>query len=186
MLGQPRTTQREEPKPSGFEKRLVARIIERGVPGHIRSDNGPEFTAIAVREWLARLDVKTLFIEPGSPWENGFNESFNGKLRDELLDREIFYTLEEARVLIGWWRDEYNHFRSAQLTGLCVPTSSTTREPCRSAKKSPNPLGVVRIRPSSSFSPVFSSTTQYAEYLSPRSTPIVSVIRFAMPISLGP
>ncbi len=100
-------------------------FIERGVPGHIRSDNGPELTAIAIREWLARLDVRTLFIEPGSPWENGYNESFNGKLRDELLDREIFYTLEEARVLIGWWRDEYNHFRPHSSLGYRPPAPET-------------------------------------------------------------
>jgi len=86
-------------------------FVDRGVPDYIRSDNGPEFTATAVREWLRRLDVKTLFIEPGSPWENGYCESFNGKLRDELLNREIFFTLEEARVLIEFWRREYNHFR---------------------------------------------------------------------------
>jgi putative transposase len=75
-------------------------FIFHGIPEHIRSDNGPEFTAKAVRKWLNRLGVKTLFIEPGSPWENGYIESFNGKLRDELLDREIFTTLEEAKVLI--------------------------------------------------------------------------------------
>jgi len=83
-------------------------FIFRGIPEHIRSDNGPEFTAKAVRKWLNRLGVKTLFIEPGSPWENGYIESFNGKLRDELLDREIFTTLDEARVLIEQWRREYN------------------------------------------------------------------------------
>jgi transposase InsO family protein len=86
-------------------------FVFRGIPEHIRSDNGPEFTARAVRKWLNRLGVKTLFIEPGSPWENGYIESFNGKMRDELLDREIFTTLAEAQVLIGQWRREYNHFR---------------------------------------------------------------------------
>ena len=86
-------------------------FIFRGIPEYIRSDNGPEFTAKAVRRWLNRLGVKTLFIEPGSPWENGYIESFNGKLRDELLDREIFTTLEEARVLIEQWRREYNQIR---------------------------------------------------------------------------
>ena len=73
-------------------------FLFRGIPEHIRSDNGPEFTAKAVRRWLGRLGVKTLFIERGSPWENGYIESFNGKLRDELLNREIFTTLEEAKV----------------------------------------------------------------------------------------
>ena len=86
-------------------------FIFQGIPEHIRSDNGPEFTAKAVRKWLSRLGVKTLFIERGSPWENGYIESFNGKLRDELLDREIFTTLEEAKVLIEQWRREYNQIR---------------------------------------------------------------------------
>ena len=86
-------------------------FILRGIPEYIRSDNGPEFTARAVREWLNRLGVKTLFIEPGSPWENGYIESFNGKMRDELLDREIFATLKEAKVLIEQWRREYNQVR---------------------------------------------------------------------------
>ena len=86
-------------------------FIFRGIPEHIRSDNGPEFTAKAVREWLNRLGVKTLFTERGSPWENGYIESFNGKLRDELLDREIFTTLEEAKALINQWRREYNQVR---------------------------------------------------------------------------
>jgi len=86
-------------------------FIFRGIPEHIRSDNGPEFTAKAIRSWLNRLGVKTLFIERGSPWENGYIESFNGKLRDELLNREIFTTLEEARVLIEQWRREYNQIR---------------------------------------------------------------------------
>ncbi len=90
---------------------LFELFIFRGIPEHIRSDNGPEFAAKAVRKWLARLGVKTLFIEPGSPWENGYIESFNGKLRDELLNREVFYTLQEAKVLIEQWRQEYNQVR---------------------------------------------------------------------------
>jgi transposase InsO family protein len=81
-------------------ERLAWLFVTRGVPKHIRSDNGPEFTAKVVRDWLAKVGVKTLFIEPGSPWENGYCESFNGKLRDELLAREVFYTLKEAKVLI--------------------------------------------------------------------------------------
>jgi putative transposase len=90
---------------------LFKLFIFQGIPEHIRSDNGPEFTAKAVRKWLSRLGVKTLFIERGSPWENGYIESFNGKMRDELLNREIFTTLEEAMVLIEQWRKEYNHIR---------------------------------------------------------------------------
>ena len=79
-------------------------VVKHGPPDHIRSDSGAEFTAIAVREWLERVGVKMLFIAPGSPWENGYNESFSGKLRDELLNMEIFYTLKEAKVLIESWR----------------------------------------------------------------------------------
>ena len=97
-------------------------IILRGaIPEHIRSDNGPEFTAKAVRAWLARLGVGTLFIEPGSPWENGYIESFNGKLRDELLNREVFTTLQEAKVLTGWWRREYNEIRPHSALGYKPP-----------------------------------------------------------------
>ena len=90
---------------------LYRLFLTRGTPEYIRSDNGPEFTAMAVREWLHDLEVSTLFIEPGSPWENGYIESFNGKLRDELLERELFDTLLEAQVLIEAWRQEYNHIR---------------------------------------------------------------------------
>jgi transposase InsO family protein len=86
-------------------------FIFRGIPDYMRSDNGPEFTAKAIRTWLQRLGVKTLLIEPGSPWENGYVESFNGKLRDELLNQEIFSSLEEARVLIEQWRKEYDQIR---------------------------------------------------------------------------
>ncbi len=86
-------------------------FVKRGIPAYVRSDNGSEFTAKVVRDWLTRLGVQTLFIEPGSPWENGYFESFIGKLRDELLNREIFYTLNEARVLIKDWRQHYNTIR---------------------------------------------------------------------------
>jgi transposase InsO family protein len=98
-------------------EQLFNLIVFRGIPEHIRSDNGPEFTAKAVRSWLNKLGVKTLFIEPGSPWENGYIESFNGKLRDELLNREIFTTLTEARVLIADWRKEYNKVRPHSSLG---------------------------------------------------------------------
>ncbi len=96
-----------------------------GPPDHIRSDNGAEFTAQAVRDWLGRVGVKTLFIEPGSPWENGYNESFNGKLRDELLNTEIFYTLKEAKVLIEQWRNHYNTVRPHSALGYRPPAPST-------------------------------------------------------------
>ena len=93
----------------------------RGVPGYVRSDNGPEFTATAVREWLGRVGATTLYIEPGSPWENGYVESFNGKLRDELLNGELFYTLLEARVLIERWRQSYNQLRPHSALGYRPP-----------------------------------------------------------------
>jgi transposase InsO family protein len=100
---------------------LTDLFVKHGTPEHIRSDNGPEFTAKVVRNWLERIGVKTLFIEPGSPWENGYNESFNGKLRDEMLDREIFYTLREAQVIIERWREEYNTFRPHSSLGYRPP-----------------------------------------------------------------
>lgn len=94
---------------------------QHGPPAHIRSDNGPEFVATALREWLARLRVRTLFIEPGSPWENGYNESFNGKLRDELLNGEIFYSLGEAQIVIEQWRRHYNTIRPHSALGYRPP-----------------------------------------------------------------
>jgi len=100
-------------------------FIFRSIPVHILSDNGPEFTAKAVRKWLSQLGVKTLFIEPGSPWENGYVESFNGKLRDELLNREIFTTLIEARILIEQWRKEYNQVRPHSSLGYQPPAPET-------------------------------------------------------------
>ena len=100
---------------------LTDLFIQGRIPEHIRSDNGSEFTAKAVRNWLGRLGVKTLFIEPGSPWENGYIESFNGKLRDELLNGEIFMTLLEAQVLIENWRKEYNQFRPHSSLGYRAP-----------------------------------------------------------------
>jgi transposase InsO family protein len=100
---------------------LADLFLSRGVPDYIRSDNGPEFTAKQVRNWLQRLGVKTLFIEPGSPWENGYIESFNGKLRDELLNGEIFYSLKEAQVIIENWRFEYNTFRPHSSLGYRPP-----------------------------------------------------------------
>jgi len=96
-------------------------FIERGVPEHIRSDNGPEFIAKRVRYWLTKQKVKTLYIEPGSPWENGYIESFNGKLRNELLNGEIFDTLQEAKILIERWRIHYNTVRPHSSLGYRPP-----------------------------------------------------------------
>jgi putative transposase len=110
-------------------ERLSDLFVRRGVPDYIRSDKGPEFTATRVREWLARVEVKTLFIEPGSPWENGYVESFNGKLRDELLNREVFDTLLEAKVLIERWRRAYNTVRPHSSLGYQPPAPEAI-QPC--------------------------------------------------------
>lgn len=109
--------------------RLAELFIRKGVPEHIRSDNGPEFTAKAVRNWLQRLDVKPLFIQPGSPWENGYIESFNGKLRYELLDVEIFDTLFEARVLTTRWKRLYNTTRPHSSLGYRPPAPEAVLPP---------------------------------------------------------
>jgi transposase InsO family protein len=96
-------------------------FLSRGLPEHIRSDNGPEFIATALRGWFKNLEVSPMYIHPGSPWENGFNESFNGKLRDEFLNGEIFYTLFEAQVLIERWRRYYNTERPHSSLGYKPP-----------------------------------------------------------------
>jgi transposase InsO family protein len=124
-------------------ERLAWLFCTRGVPEHIRSDNGSEFTAKAVREWLAKVGVKTLYIEPGSPWENGYVESFNGKLRDELLNGEIFYSLKEAKVLIERWREHYNRIRPHSSLGYRPPAPEAI-EPvgtCSAALR-PSPLAL--------------------------------------------
>jgi len=122
----------------------------RDRPAHLRSDNGPEFVAQAVRSWLTRADVKTLFIAKGSPWENGYVESFNGKLRDELLNRELFLSLEEARWVIDRWRLDYNHHRphsaldyqtpAAFAAGCVLPASATPPPPEHSRFTNPDSL----------------------------------------------
>jgi transposase InsO family protein len=119
--------------------RLTDLFTTRGVPDYIRSDNGPEFTATAVRQWLSRLGVKTLYIAPGSPWENGYIESFNGKLRDELLNIEIFDTLWEAQILIERWRVEYNTVRPHMSLDYRPPAPETI-------EASPSGLGTPSLR----------------------------------------
>jgi putative transposase len=110
-------------------------FILRGVPEHIRSDNGPEFVAQAVQDWIGAVGAKTAYITPGSPWENGFIESFNARLRDELLDGEIFYTLREAEIVIESWRRHYN---TTTLSGR-MPRSATGLRPRRcSSPRSPH------------------------------------------------
>lgn len=116
-------------------ERLSWLFATRGVPGHIRSDNGPEFTARVVRGWLSRMGVRTLFIEPGSPWENGYVESFNGKLTDELLDREIFYTMREGKVLIERWRVLYNTVRPHSSLGYRPPAPESIAMPLSSEQR---------------------------------------------------
>jgi putative transposase len=120
---------------------LADLFVARGVPAHIRSDNGPEFVAEAVRGWIAGVGAKAAYIEPGSPWENGYVESFNGKLRDELLDREAFHTLAEAQVLIERWRRHYNTARPHSALGYRPPAPEVVMPrgpmpPCR-----PGPTG---------------------------------------------
>jgi transposase InsO family protein len=100
---------------------LANLFLMKGQPKFIRSDNGPEFIAEKLRVWLSGLDVKTLYIEPGSPWENGYCESFNGRMRDEFLNGEIFYSLVEAQVLIEKWRRHYNHIRPHSSLGYKPP-----------------------------------------------------------------
>ena len=106
---------------------LAALCMTDGVPTHIRSDNGSACTAALVRRWREALDVQTLFIAPGSPWENGYRESFNGTWRDELLDREIFDTLIEATVLIERWRREYNTVRPHSALDYRPPAPEAVR-----------------------------------------------------------
>jgi len=96
-------------------------FILRGVPAHIRSDNGPEFIAKAVRAWITAVGAQTAYITPGSPWENGYIESFNARLRDEFLNGEIFYTLQEAKILIEVWRRQYNTVRPHSSLGYRPP-----------------------------------------------------------------
>ena len=115
-------------------------FILRGVPGHIRSDNGSEFVAKAVQDWIAAVGAKTAYIAPGSPWENGYVESFNARLRDELLDGEIFYSLREAQIIIESWRRHYNTVR---------PHRSLDLQPPR-----PRASGLTLVQPDTDKSPV--------------------------------
>jgi putative transposase len=108
---------------------LTELFCGRGVPVHLRSDNGSEFANKQIRAWLNELGAKTLFIEPGSPWENGFIESFNGKLRDELLNREMFYSLKEAKVIIEQWRKEYNTVRPHSALNYRPPAPEAIQTP---------------------------------------------------------
>ena len=108
-------------------------MLVRGIPEHIRSDNGPEFIARELQNWLARVGTRTLYIERGSPWENGYCESFNGKLRDECLNGEIFYSLKEAQIVIESWRREYNTERPHSALGYRPPAPVAAFRPAAGA-----------------------------------------------------
>lgn len=135
---------------------LASVMQERGAPAYIRSDNGPEFVAHKLRQWLQRCGIGTLFIAPGSPWENGYCESFNGKLRDELLACELFHTLAEARYLVDRWRHEYNTLRPHQSLGGLTPAEFADRCPAGGS-------ATLRRRQGSAQTPTSSSLTMITQ-----------------------
>ena len=120
---------------------LAELFVVRGVPEHLRSDNGPEFIAVALRHWLEWTDAKTLYIAPGAPWENGYAESFNSKVRDELLNAEEFTSLLEARVLGKEWQHDYNHVRPHSSLGCRTPAEFGERCPRADSAKPPPARG---------------------------------------------
>jgi putative transposase len=120
---------------------LTDLFILRGAPGHVRSDNGPEFIARAVQDWITLVGARTAYIEPGSPWENGYCESFNSKLRDELLNGEIFYSLKEARIVIEGWRRHYNEVRPHSSLGYRPPAPAALFPERPAAQPLPAPPG---------------------------------------------
>jgi putative transposase len=124
--------------PTDVIEALCELFVSRGIPTHIRSDNGPEFVAEALRDWIATVGARTAYIERGSPWENGYCESFNGKLRDELLNGEIFYTLKEAQIVIENWRRHYNTARPHSSLGY--------RPPAPAALVWPAPKEIVKMQ----------------------------------------
>ena len=125
-------------------------FILRGVPGHIRSDNGPEFIAQAVQDWIQAVGAKTAYIAPGSPWENGYVESFNARFRDELLNGEIFYSLREAKVIIESWRRHYNTVRPHGSIGYKPPAPEVfvpAFAAWPAAQPRPSPPAMLRVAP---------------------------------------
>ena len=124
---------------------LTDLFILRGIPVHIRSDNGPEFIAKALREWVALVGAKTAHIMPGSPWENGYCESFNSKLRNELLDGETFYPIKEAKIIIEGWRRHYNTVRPHSSLNYKPPAPEATVWP---RQNGPSSASAVALRPS--------------------------------------
>jgi transposase InsO family protein len=158
----------------------------RGVPNHIRSDNGPEFTANELRAWLGRVGVSTLYIEPGSPWENGYAESFHSRFRDECLALEVFDGLCDARAITAAWKDDYNHRRRHCALGLQTPAGfAAARAPSTSVKASdPSArvaVGLRQTRPSSLTSPSPRSPSRSASPSQPPARPLLnwSVQNFA-------
>ncbi len=134
-------------KADDVQDKLAELFVTRGIPDHLRSDNGKEFTG-KTREWLSRIGVKTEFITPGSPWENGYNESFNGKFTDELLDGEIFDTLQEAQVIVEQWRQHYNTVRPHSSLGYRPPAPETVSYPITNGNRSlltPAPLRYAEV-----------------------------------------
>ncbi len=126
---------------------LADLFILRGVPGHVRSDSGLEFVAKAVREWIAAVGAKAAFIEPGSPWENGYCESFNTKLRDELLNGKLFYSLAKARIVIEGWRHHYNTRRPHSSLGYRPPAPPALVWPAARAKPASPAASTVADKP---------------------------------------
>jgi putative transposase len=122
-------------------------FVLRGVPGHIRSDNGPEFVATAVQAWIAAVGAKTAYIEPGSPWENGYIESFNARLRDELLNGEIFYSLKEAQIVVEGWRCHYNTIRPHSSLGYQPPAPEVEPWPAAPPRQAPPAIPTIAPRP---------------------------------------
>jgi transposase InsO family protein len=121
---------------------LAEVMLWRGIPEYVRSDNGPEFVAKELRKWLANLGTGPLYIEPGSPWENGYCESFNGKLRDECLNGEIFYSLKEAQIVIERWRVEYNTERPHSALGY-RPPAPAAYSPLALPNSIPQPMALM-------------------------------------------
>jgi transposase InsO family protein len=125
---------------------VEAAIARYGAPAHLRSDNGPEFIAYAVQDWLEGTGIKTMYIKPGAPWENGHIESFHDKLRDECLNRELFRSVAEARVIVESWRVEYNERRPHSALGYLTPEEYTNQVDGGCAPPTPAPLAAAGVR----------------------------------------
>ncbi len=149
---------------------VEAAIARYGAPEHLRSDNGPEFIAHAVQDWLERTGIKTMYIEPGAPWENGHIESFHDKLRDECLNRELFRSVAEARVIVESWRVEYNERRPHSALGYLTPEEYTNRVDGGCAPPYPAPLAAAGVRGESEALPRRRGITTSKKKKQPRGT----------------